>query len=201
MLRNVCIPTRFIYNENSAHITTTQTQYNNILFVNNKNKKNNYYNGSIWNFHCWNEAYFKNDWYVIDATPQDLSDDYQCGPCSITSIKDYNESLLSNLKFKPNKIVSNIKKVLRDPVFELNLSQKTNPNNYSNPYPRSNPIPIPYSNTIPIQYDLKFIAGEIFYLIVSKHDSKPKKYIANLKYSTPYVIGSSDVTELKNHYY
>jgi len=201
MLRNMCIPTRFIYNENSAHIRTTQTEYNNILFVNNK-KIDNYYNGSIWNFHCWNEAYFNNDWHVIDATPQELSDyDYQCGPCSVTSIKDYNTKLLSDLKFKSKEIISNIKKVLKDPVSELNLCQKINHN--PSPYPLSKPIPIPYSNiiSIPIQYDLKFIAGETFYLIVSKHDYKSKKYIANFKYSTAYVIGSSEVTELKNHYY
>jgi hypothetical protein len=204
MLRNVCIPTRFIYNENSAHIKTTQTQYNNILFTNYKNKKNKYYNGSIWNFHCWNEAYFKNDWHVIDATPQELSDnDFQCGPCSVTTIKDYNKQLLSDLTLKQKEIISNIKKVLKDPDFELNIIQKINPNPNPSPYPRSNsiPIPIPRKNSIPIQYDLKFIAGETFYLIVSKHDYKPKKYIAYFKYSTPYLIGTSSVTELKNHYY
>lgn len=196
MLRNVCIPTRFIYNENSAHIRTTETEYNNILFVNNKKKKNKYYNGSIWNFHCWNEAYFKNDWHVVDATPQELSDgEFQCGPCSVTSIKDYNAKLLSDLNDKPKEIISNIKKVLKNPDYELNLSQKINPN----------PVPISILDskriTIPIQYDLKFIAGETFYLIVSKHDYKLKKYIAKFKYSTAYVIGSSEVTELKKHYY
>lgn len=49
------------------------------------------------NFHVWNEVWMKrpdlepgdyDGWNVIDATPQELSDDlYRCGPTSVKAIK------------------------------------------------------------------------------------------------------------------
>uniref|UniRef100_A0A0K8TAB6 protein-glutamine gamma-glutamyltransferase n=1 Tax=Lygus hesperus TaxID=30085 RepID=A0A0K8TAB6_LYGHE len=51
---------------------------------------------SIWNFHVWVEVWMKrpdigkefDGWQVIDATPQELSDDqFRCGPTSVHAIK------------------------------------------------------------------------------------------------------------------
>lgn len=52
------------------------------------------------NFHVWNEVWFKrldledeygedySGWQVIDATPQELSDNmFRCGPASVAAIK------------------------------------------------------------------------------------------------------------------
>lgn len=48
------------------------------------------------NFHVWNEVWMKrldlspesHGWQVIDATPQELSEDaYRCGPASVAAVK------------------------------------------------------------------------------------------------------------------
>jgi len=52
---------------------------------------------SIWNFHVWNEAWFKrpdlpagyDGWQAIDSTPQEASENImRCGPCPLKAIKE-----------------------------------------------------------------------------------------------------------------
>ena len=52
---------------------------------------------STWNFHVWNEGWFKrpdlgdnySGWQVVDATPQEDSNNIkQCGPASVNAIKE-----------------------------------------------------------------------------------------------------------------
>lgn len=65
-------------------------------------------NDSIWNFHVWNECWFKrNDlpdghdgWQVVDGTPQENSEGVmQCGPASLHSIKEGEVYLPYDAKF------------------------------------------------------------------------------------------------------
>lgn len=51
---------------------------------------------SVWTFHVWNEVWMTrpdlsedyHGWQVIDATPQELSEDlYRCGPASVVACK------------------------------------------------------------------------------------------------------------------
>jgi hypothetical protein len=203
LLRNICIPTRFIYNEDSAHIKTTQSVYKNKLFMNGDKK-----NGSIWNFHCWNECYLiRNDlktdnddnkydgWQVIDATPQELSvennkvPDFICGPCSVTAIKEYNKILRDSLN-KELKDLKSLKKTINNFYNKKNVLlsddiKKFNTDNH---------------------YDREFIAGETFYVKISKSEQKSEKsnkakFKVALNYSNPSVIGTSKITELNDHYF
>ena len=52
---------------------------------------------SIWNFHVWNEAWFRRSdlpkgydgWQAVDATPQEASESVmRCGPCPVKAIKE-----------------------------------------------------------------------------------------------------------------
>ncbi|XP_071027027.1 coagulation factor XIII A chain-like [Oncorhynchus clarkii lewisi] len=100
-LRCLGIPARVITNFNSAHDNTgniiTDLVFNsvgNVLELNERLTRD-----SIWNYHCWNEAYLSRldlpayqnlgGWQVVDSTPQETSDGYyRCGPCSVKAIKE-----------------------------------------------------------------------------------------------------------------
>ncbi|XP_041717285.2 coagulation factor XIII A chain-like [Coregonus clupeaformis] len=100
LLRCLGIPARVITNFNSAHDNTgniiTDLIFNSVgnrLELNERLTRD-----SIWNYHCWNEAYMSRPdlpaihdlggWQVVDATPQETSDGYyRCGPCSVKAIK------------------------------------------------------------------------------------------------------------------
>uniref|UniRef100_A0A4W5KEK9 Transglutaminase-like domain-containing protein n=1 Tax=Hucho hucho TaxID=62062 RepID=A0A4W5KEK9_9TELE len=100
-LRCLGIPARVITNFNSAHDNTgniiTDLVFNsagNQLELNERLTRD-----SIWNYHCWNEAYLSRldlpadqdlgGWQVVDSTPQETSDGYyRCGPCSVKAIKE-----------------------------------------------------------------------------------------------------------------
>lgn len=65
-------------------------------------------NDSIWNFHVWNEVWFRrNDlpdgydgWQVIDGTPQERSEGVmQCGPTSVKAIRNGEVYLPYDTKF------------------------------------------------------------------------------------------------------
>uniref|UniRef100_A0A8C8JRG9 Coagulation factor XIII A chain n=1 Tax=Oncorhynchus tshawytscha TaxID=74940 RepID=A0A8C8JRG9_ONCTS len=100
-LRCLGIPARVITNFNSAHDNTgnivTDLVFNSVgnqLELNERLTRD-----SIWNYHCWNEAYLSRldlpadqnfgGWQVVDSTPQETSDGYyRCGPCSVKAIKE-----------------------------------------------------------------------------------------------------------------
>ncbi|XP_048872640.1 coagulation factor XIII A chain-like [Brienomyrus brachyistius] len=94
-LRCVGIPSRVITNFNSAHDHGGSLITH--IYVNQNGETDKVRTtDSIWNFHCWNEAYMTRPdlpvgfggWQAVDCTPQETSDGmYRCGPVSISANK------------------------------------------------------------------------------------------------------------------
>lgn len=94
-LRTLGIPARTISNFVSAHdtdLTLTVDQYHS----DRGEKLSGVGSDSIWNFHCWSDAWMIREdlppeysgWQAIDATPQEMSNgSYQLGPASLEAIK------------------------------------------------------------------------------------------------------------------
>ncbi|XP_014213359.1 annulin isoform X2 [Copidosoma floridanum] len=93
--RTLGLPCRVVTNYSSAH--DTQNSLTVDYFVDEDGKIMEELNSdSIWNFHVWNEVWMKrldltadcHGWQVIDATPQELSEDaYRLGPASVAAVK------------------------------------------------------------------------------------------------------------------
>ncbi|KAM4705040.1 coagulation factor XIII A chain [Rhinophrynus dorsalis] len=94
-LRCLGIPARLITNYFSAHDNDANLQTDVYLDENGKTNLT-LTKDSIWNYHCWNEAWMARPdlpvgfggWQVVDATPQETSDGmFRCGPASVQAIK------------------------------------------------------------------------------------------------------------------
>ncbi|XP_059618771.1 annulin [Phlebotomus argentipes] len=97
--RALGIPSRIITNYASAHDTHSSMTVD--YFVNEEGKVMEELNAdSIWNYHVWNEVWMERSdlgygpsgsysgWQVVDATPQELSDQmYRCGPAPVKAVK------------------------------------------------------------------------------------------------------------------
>ncbi|KGL93603.1 Coagulation factor XIII A chain [Charadrius vociferus] len=94
-LRCLGIPARLITNYSSAHDNNANLQLD--FFLDDEGKVDTKITkDSIWNYHCWNEAWMTRPdlpvgfggWQVVDGTPQETSDGmYRCGPASVQAIK------------------------------------------------------------------------------------------------------------------
>ncbi|XP_048364457.1 coagulation factor XIII A chain [Sphaerodactylus townsendi] len=94
-LRCIGIPARVITNFSSAHDNDANLQLD--VFLDEESKVDNKLTkDSIWNYHCWNEAWMARPdlpvgfggWQAVDSTPQENSDGmYRCGPASVQAIK------------------------------------------------------------------------------------------------------------------
>ncbi|XP_072267856.1 coagulation factor XIII A chain isoform X2 [Pyxicephalus adspersus] len=94
-LRCLGIPARLVTNYFSAHDNDANLQTD--VFLDEDGKTNTTLTkDSIWNYHCWNEAWMTRPdlpvgfggWQAVDATPQETSDGmYRCGPASVQAIK------------------------------------------------------------------------------------------------------------------
>ncbi|XP_068438447.1 coagulation factor XIII A chain-like [Clinocottus analis] len=95
-LRALGIPSRVITNFSSAHDNTGNLKTD-LIFREDGTKDEAHTRDSIWNYHCWNEAWLTRQdlpagfggWQVVDSTPQETSDGhYRCGPASVKAIKE-----------------------------------------------------------------------------------------------------------------
>ncbi|KAM4622714.1 protein-glutamine gamma-glutamyltransferase 6-like [Discoglossus pictus] len=93
VLRCLGIPTRAVTNFASAHDKDGNLSVDSIY----SNSGRNMSKDTLWNYHVWNESWFKrNDldsvyegWQVLDATPQELSEGIYClGPASVHAVKE-----------------------------------------------------------------------------------------------------------------
>nr|CAB3266932.1 transglutaminase [Phallusia mammillata] len=93
-LRALGIPARSITNYRSAH----DTEYNMTIdkFIGEDGEETNFTSDSIWNFHVWNEGWFRrpdlpkgyDGWQAVDATPQEESSGImQCGPAPVKAVQ------------------------------------------------------------------------------------------------------------------
>lgn len=96
LLRALGIPTRSVTNFESAHDTDSSLTID-YHFDADGRPDTSYNEDSVWNYHVWNECWFKrvdlpdghDGWQAIDGTPQEESGGfYQCGPASVNAIKN-----------------------------------------------------------------------------------------------------------------
>uniref|UniRef100_A0A3Q2HJH2 protein-glutamine gamma-glutamyltransferase n=1 Tax=Equus caballus TaxID=9796 RepID=A0A3Q2HJH2_HORSE len=94
-LRCLGIPARVVTNYFSAHDNNANLQTD-IFLEEDGNVNSKLTKDSIWNYHCWNEAWMTRPdlpvgfggWQVVDSTPQENSDGmYRCGPASVQALK------------------------------------------------------------------------------------------------------------------
>ncbi|XP_040839960.1 coagulation factor XIII A chain [Ochotona curzoniae] len=94
-LRCLGIPARVITNYFSAHDNNANLQMD-IFLEEDGNVSSKLTKDSVWNYHCWNEAWMTRPdlpvgfggWQAVDSTPQENSDGmYRCGPASVQAIK------------------------------------------------------------------------------------------------------------------
>lgn len=112
MCRTIGIPCRHITNFSSAHpdcpiIAGTeisvcnydQANFTNVMFDKKEEPSGNYFNGMVWNFHSWNDAWMKrpdlptpySGWQAIDATLQEKSIGIgRMGPAPLFAVKTMN---------------------------------------------------------------------------------------------------------------
>lgn len=94
-LRCLGIPARVVTNYFSAHDNDANLQMD-IFLEEDGNVNSRMTKDSVWNYHCWNEAWMTRPdlpvgfggWQAVDSTPQENSDGmYRCGPASVQAIK------------------------------------------------------------------------------------------------------------------
>ncbi|XP_076448843.1 protein-glutamine gamma-glutamyltransferase K-like isoform X2 [Babylonia areolata] len=95
LLRALGIPTRSVTNFESAHDCDGSMTIDN--YVDEDGEPISEMNDSVWNFHVWNESWFRRQdlpegydgWQAHDATPQELSEGVmRCGPAPLRAIKE-----------------------------------------------------------------------------------------------------------------
>ncbi|KAJ7377341.1 hypothetical protein OS493_029700 [Desmophyllum pertusum] len=92
--RALGIPTRSVTNFDSAHDSDGSMTIDS--HFDEEGDLINHMNDSVWNYHVWNESWFKrpdlphghDGWQAFDATPQETSGGvFRCGPASVVAVK------------------------------------------------------------------------------------------------------------------
>lgn len=144
-LRAIGIPARSVTTFESAH-DTERNQTIDIYLDEATYDKLEETSDSVWNFHVWNEGYFKrpdlpkgyDGWQVVDATPQEASDIadstaigktlMQCGPAPVKAIKEGNINIGSDTGFVFSEVnadkvywfVNKEGNITKDPIVQKN---------------------------------------------------------------------------------
>ncbi|XP_069586806.1 coagulation factor XIII A chain [Ranitomeya imitator] len=134
-LRCLGIPARLVTNYFSAHDKDANVQTD--VYLDEDGKTNSKLTkDSIWNYHCWNEAWMTRPdlpvgfggWQAVDATPQENSDGmFRCGPASVQAIKHGHVCFQFDTPFLFAEVNSDIvySKVMRDGTREVQYIDKT----------------------------------------------------------------------------
>lgn len=94
LLRALGLPTRSVTNFESAHDNDGSMTID--FHFDEEGNPLDDLNDSVWNFHVWNESWFKrpdlpdghDGWQAHDATPQETSEGvFRCGPASVNAVK------------------------------------------------------------------------------------------------------------------
>ncbi|XP_029193882.2 protein-glutamine gamma-glutamyltransferase K-like [Acropora millepora] len=94
LLRALGLPTRSVTNFQSAHDNDGSMTID--FHFDEEGNPLHDLNDSVWNFHVWNESWFKrpdlpdghDGWQAHDATPQETSEGvFRCGPASVNAVK------------------------------------------------------------------------------------------------------------------
>ncbi|KAM4028339.1 coagulation factor XIII A chain [Anomaloglossus baeobatrachus] len=134
-LRCLGIPARLVTNYFSAHDKDANVQTD--VYLDEDGKTNTVLTkDSIWNYHCWNEAWMTRPdlpvgfggWQAVDATPQENSDGmFRCGPASVQAIKHGHVCFQFDTPFLFAEVNSDIiySKVMKDGTKEVQYIDKT----------------------------------------------------------------------------
>ncbi|XP_075441914.1 coagulation factor XIII A chain [Ascaphus truei] len=134
-LRCLGIPARLVTNYFSAHDNDANLQTD--VYLNEDGKTNTTLTkDSIWNYHCWNEAWMTRPdlpvgfggWQAVDATPQETSDGmFRCGPASVQAIKHGHVCFQFDTPFIYSEVNSDIvySKIMKDGTKVVEFIDKT----------------------------------------------------------------------------
>ncbi|XP_044139772.1 protein-glutamine gamma-glutamyltransferase E-like isoform X3 [Bufo gargarizans] len=117
--RALGIPSRVITNYSSAHDTNGNLRIEEYYDANGEPVTES--DDSIWNFHCWNEAWLVrtgldksfNGWQIYDSTPQEMSDGiFQLGPTSQHAVKEGDVNTPYDTRFVYSEVNADVVKVI-----------------------------------------------------------------------------------------
>ncbi|CAG9854836.1 unnamed protein product [Phyllotreta striolata] len=140
--RAIGLPCRSTTNYVSAHDTNsslTVDKYFDVFGEKIENGPDGACSDSCWNFHVWNDVWMARPdlspgyggWQVIDATPQELSDNsMRCGPASVVAVKKGEVGFLYDTPFVFSEVNADIIHFQEDEASDWGFS-RTSVNQYT----------------------------------------------------------------------
>ncbi|XP_034160488.1 coagulation factor XIII A chain [Pangasianodon hypophthalmus] len=127
-LRCLGLPGRVITNYCSAHDNSGNLKTD--IVLDEDGSLDRQVSDTIWNFHCWNEVFFKrtdmpenySGWQVVDSTPQEISEGYyRCGPAAVIAIKGQTLGYSFDAGFVFSEVNSDVVYYKRDKYGNMNV--------------------------------------------------------------------------------